>query len=231
LLQILGTPGQASDSGYVPNPSSSLETIKRGAGPFNRPTKVAEAPNGDLYITDGYGNARVHRFTAAGKLIQSWGEPGDGPSQFHLPHAPAVSSDGRVYVCDRENNRMQVFSPTGELLKIWNIEGRPLDLAIDKQDRVFISVGRWTKGQKNLAGKVMEKEAQAHLRICDLEGNVLAQWGKANYGEMDTFVAPHGMCIDSQGNWYVVENGKIGLRKIGIDLPNYITVRKYARVK
>jgi DNA-binding beta-propeller fold protein YncE len=231
LLQTLGTVNRPSDSGYVPNPTHSLESIKRGAGPFNRPTKVAEAPNGDLYITDGYGNARVHRFTAAGKLIQSWGEPGDGAGQFHLPHAVAVSSDGRIYVCDRENDRMQIFSPTGELLRIWNIDGRPLDLAIDKDDRVFISVGHYTAGEKNLAGKVMEKEARAHLRICDLEGNVLAKWGGTNYGAMDSFVAPHGMCIDSQGNWYVVENGQIGLRKLGIDIPNYQAVRKYARVK
>ena len=144
LLQILGTPDRPSDTGYVFSPSLSLESIKRGAGPFNRPTKVAEAPSGDLYITDGYGNARVHRFTAAGELIQSWGEPGEGPGQFHLPHAVSVSSDGRVFVCDRENFRMQIFSPTGELLNIWNMEGRLLDLAIDKDDHVFVSVGRLT---------------------------------------------------------------------------------------
>jgi DNA-binding beta-propeller fold protein YncE len=231
LLQILGTPDQPSDTGYVFTPSLSLESIKRGAGPFNRPTQVAEAPNGDLYITDGYGNARVHRFTATGELIQSWGEPGDKPGQFHLPHAVSVSSDGRVYVCDRENFRMQIFSPTGELLNIWNMGGRLLDLAIDKDSHVFISVGRLTGGQNSLAGKMMPKTAQAHLCIYDLEGNVLAKWGGTNYGELDSFIAPHGMCIDSQGNWYVVENGQRVLKKMGIDRPNYPSIRKYARLR
>jgi len=231
LLQIVGTPNQPSDTGYVLSPSLSLESIKRGAGPFNRPTKVAEAPRGDLYITDGYGNARVHRFTAAGELIQSWGEPGEAPGQFHLPHAASVSSDGRVVVCDRENSRMQIFSSTGEFLNLWNMEGRPLDLAIDKDDRMFISVGRWTAGKLNLAGKEMPKTADAHLCIRDLEGNVLAKWGGSNYGELDSFVAPHGMCIDSQGSWYVVENGQRVLQKMGISRPNYPSIRKYVRVR
>ena len=231
LLQIIGTPGTPSDTGYVPTPSLSLESIKRGAGPFNRPTKVAEAPGGDLFITDGYGNARVHHFTAAGEYLQSWGQPGDGPGQFHLPHALVVSLDGRIYVCDRENDRIQIFSRKGNPLHIWNMEGRPLDLAIDKENRLFISVGRWAAGKKNLAGKVMTKDAEAHLLIADLEGNTIAKWGASNYGELDTFVAPHGMCIDSEGNWYVVENGQRVLSRMGISRPNYPSVRKYARVR
>src|SRR3989304_10425383 len=139
LLQILGKPNQPSDTGYVPNPSLSLESIKRGAGPFNRPTKVAEAPCGELYITDGYGNARVHRFTAAGELIESWGEPGDGPGQFNLPHAVSVSSDGRVYVCDRENFRMQNRAGRVERTNTYVPAAVPLVLEAVKDDNVFIS--------------------------------------------------------------------------------------------
>jgi len=111
------------------------------------------------------------------------------------------------------------------------MEGRPLDVAIDQDGYVFISVGRWIAGQPNLAGKVMPKTAEAHLCIYDLEGNMLAKWGEANYGELDTFVGPHGMCIDSQGNWYVVENGQRILQKMGIHRPDYPSIRKYARIR
>jgi DNA-binding beta-propeller fold protein YncE len=231
LLQTLGTLNNPSDSGYVPNPTHSLESIKRGAGPFNRPTKVALAPNGDLYITDGYGNARVHRFTSAGELIQSWGEPGEGPGEFHLPHTAWVHTDGRVFVCDRENSRIQIFSSTGSHLSTWNMAGRPQELSIDKDNHVFISVMLWIAGARTLGGKVMTESAQSHICICDLEGNLLAKWGGTNYGEMDSFVSAHGMCIDSQGSWYVVENGQHGLKRLGISRPNYPSIRKLARVK
>jgi hypothetical protein len=231
LLQTLGTPNQPSDSGYVPNPSHSLASIKRGAGPFNRPTRVAVAQNGDLYITDGYGNARVHRFTAAGELIQSWGEPGDGPGQFNLPHSVWVHTDGRVFVCDRENARVQVFNPTGEYVGGWNPLGRPQDLSIDKDNHLFMSVMPSIEGARTLAEKVMTESVPSHICICDLEGELLAKWGKTNYGEMDSFVSAHGMCLDSQGNWYVVENGQHGLKRFGIDRPNYPSLRKLARVK
>jgi sugar lactone lactonase YvrE len=111
LLQTLGTVNQPSDSGYI---APSLTTIKRGAGPFNRPTRLSVAPSGDMYVSDGYGNARVHRFSTSGELLQSWGEPGTQPGQLNLPHSVWAHSDGRVFVCDRENDRVQIFSPTGE---------------------------------------------------------------------------------------------------------------------
>src|ERR671926_211444 len=112
LLFTLGVSGQPSDTGY----SGTLESITRGGPPFNRPTNLAVAPSGDLYVSDGYGNARVHRYSADGKLIQSWGEPGTAPGQFILPHGIWVAADGRVLVADRENDRVQIFSPNGEFL-------------------------------------------------------------------------------------------------------------------
>src|SRR3954469_14190292 len=103
LLMTLGTSGQPSDTGYRSNVPGNLTTIERGAGPFNRPTRLSIGPTGHLYVSDGYGNARVHRFSADGELLQSWGEPGTGPGQFNLPHSVWAASDGRVWVCDREN--------------------------------------------------------------------------------------------------------------------------------
>ena len=102
-LMMLGTPGVFSNTGY--NKEKGTGSITHGGPPFNRPTGVALAPNGDLYVADGYGNARVHRFSADGKLIQSWGEPGTGPGQFNLPHDIWVTPDERVFVADREDDR------------------------------------------------------------------------------------------------------------------------------
>ena len=78
--------------------------------------RMALSPDGEMYVGDGYGNARVHRFSAEGELLQSWGEPGTGPGQFNLVHSVWVHTDGRVFICDRENDRVQIFGPTGELL-------------------------------------------------------------------------------------------------------------------
>jgi sugar lactone lactonase YvrE len=229
LLQTMGTPNKPSDTGYVMD-SNSTANIK-AAGPFNRPTKVAVAPNGELYVSDGYGNARVHRFTAAGDLIQSWGEAGLGPGQFNLPHFVWVHTDGRVFVCDRENSRVQIFTLTGKHLGIWNIKGRPQSLFIDRENHVFISARFWMAGELTMGGTVMPESVPSNISVFDLDGNLLAMWGSTNYGEMDSFVSAHGMCLDSQGNIYVVENGQNGLKSLGINRPNYPSLRKLARVR
>jgi hypothetical protein len=98
-LMVIGTPGVPSDTGY--DTEKGLTSFTRGGPPFNRPTNAAIASNGELYVCDGYGNARVHRFTADGELIQSWGEPGTAPGHFNLPHGIAIAADGRVLVADR----------------------------------------------------------------------------------------------------------------------------------
>ena len=92
LVQTIGTPGVASDTGYD---GRSLASIRRGGPPFNRPTNVALAPNGDLYVSDGYGNASVHHFSADGELIKTWGAPGIEAGQFNLVHGVAVGTDAR----------------------------------------------------------------------------------------------------------------------------------------
>ena len=92
-----------------------------GSGPdtFNLPTDIAFAPNGDLYVSDGYGNARIVRFTRDGEYIGEWGSRGTGPGEFGLPHGIAVAGDGRVYAVDRDNRRVQVFDADGTFLDEW----------------------------------------------------------------------------------------------------------------
>ena len=84
-------------------------TITQGGGPFNHPTNLALGPGGEMYVADGYGNCRVHKFSPEGELLHSWGEPGEGPGQFNLPHGVGVDRSGRVAVADRENDRVQFF--------------------------------------------------------------------------------------------------------------------------
>ncbi len=128
LLMTLGTMNTPSDTGYD---GKDIMSITRGAGPFNRPTNIAVGPKGDLYVSDGYGNCRVHQFSPTGQLKRSWGAPGRGPGQFYLPHGIAVASDGRVFVCDRESDRIQIFSPDGEYLSEWTDTQRPTHLVFD----------------------------------------------------------------------------------------------------
>ena len=158
-LQILGTHGYYSDTGgEVPG-----EVVPRSAGPFNYPTELVPAASGDLYVSDGYRNARVHRFSNDGHLISSWGEPGKGgPNQFHLPHSLVVGQDDRIYLCDRENSRVQVFAADGQFITMWTDMRRPLDISQDSDGMFYIS-----------EGAVNDKPSQ--MSVLDNEGKVLAR--------------------------------------------------------
>ena len=121
LLRTIGESGECSDTGFVPE----VSPVQYAGGPFNQVTNVAVLRDGSMYVADGYGNARVHRFDAEGNLEFSWGEPGSAPGQFNLPHGIAVDSAGTVYVADRENSRIQLFSPEGEYLRSWGLREPP----------------------------------------------------------------------------------------------------------
>jgi hypothetical protein len=172
--------------------------------PFNRPTHVALAADGSLYITDGYGNTRVHRFTADGRHLGSWGEPGTDPGQFNLPHHVGVDRQGRVYVADRENFRVQIFDAGGRYLAQWNNLYRPCGLYVDRQgdqDRIYIgelccSVSV-SEGIQNLGGR---------LQIFTPAGERVARIGAPLPGSgPGEFVAPHAVAVDSRGDVYVGE--------------------------
>jgi hypothetical protein len=215
LLWTIGTVDQPSDTGYSPEGPSNLLSIKRGAGPFNRPTRLSVAPNGDLYVSDGYGNARIHRFSRTGALIQSWGEPGRGPGQFNLPHSVWAHTDGRVFVCDRENDRVQIFSADGSLLSTWTNVTRPGDLFIDADDRVYLGEMAHEAGTVSMAGRPIETPRSAQLSVRNLDGDVLTQWGADDPCAPGSFASPHGLWVDSQGNIYVGEVTHTALSRSG----------------
>jgi len=109
---------------------------------FNRPADISFAPNGDFYVADGYGNSRVVKFSRDGKYLLTWGKRGTAPGDFHLPHSVAVDSKGRVYVSDRENNRIQIFDANGKFLKQWNHLGATQNIFITPKDEMWIITHR-----------------------------------------------------------------------------------------
>ena len=204
LLMTLGILNTPSDTGYD---GKNITSIKRGAGPFNRPTNVAIGPKGDIYITDGYGNARVHKFSPMGQLQRSWGEPGRGPGQFYLPHGIAIDSEGRVFVCDRESDRIQIFSPDGEYLSEWTDTQRPTHLCFDSLGRAYVTELAWHEGDTSRSRGPITKEKVCHARmsIYDKNGKVLARWGTPEVTAPGSFAAPHGLALDSKNDLYVSE--------------------------
>jgi hypothetical protein len=203
LLMTMGTKNTPSDTGYN---GKDLDTITHGGPPFNRPTNVAIGLKGEIYITDGYGNARVHIFSPKGELIRSWGEPGTGPGQFHLPHGIAVAADGRVFVCDREGDRIQIFSPEGEYLAQWTDTQRPTHVCFDGKGNAYVTELAWHEGDKNYReGAVIEQSRHARMSIYDKDGKLLARWGTPECTAPGSFAAPHGLALDSKNDLYVSE--------------------------
>jgi sugar lactone lactonase YvrE len=201
LLMTLGTRGAPSDSGSV---KGNFKTVQRGAGPFNVPTKVATSRSGDIFVSDGYGNARVHRFSADGKLIKSWGEPGTGPGQFNLPHGIAVDDHDNVYVADRENERIQVFDIDGHLKAIWPQICRPSAISVH-QGKIYVT----ELGRRLYVDNVLFTPdgtgPWARVRIFDPSGVELGSFGGAEGWRPGNFFAPHGICLDQEGAMYVAE--------------------------
>jgi hypothetical protein len=226
LLLTLGSSGQPSNTGYV---HGDLASITHGGPPFNRPTNLAVAPSGDLYVSDGYGNARVHRFSASGELIQSWGEPGTDPGQFNLPHGIWVHADGRVLVADRENDRIQIFSPDGEFLDMWTDIQRPTQIFVGRDQLIYVSELWWHVGQTSYVHGKFETARPGRVSVLDDSGRVLARWGDADACAAGSFVAPHGLCVDSRGDLYVAEVTWTFAVSRGLAPPDCHTFQKFAR--
>jgi DNA-binding beta-propeller fold protein YncE len=225
LKQTIGTVGVASKTGYD---GRSLDSV-RGGGPFNRPTNVAIAPNGDLYVSDGYGNCKVHRFSRAGGLIQSWGEPGTGPGQFFLPHGIAVSADGRVLVADRESDRIQIFSLKGAYQTEWTDVQRPTNVRLGSDGLVYVSELWRPIGHMSYRLGVTAVDLPGRVSVLDRNGRVVARWGGPDRAAAGNFVAPHDIAVDSRGDVYVGEvTETFGVRP-GLVAAGAHTFQKFAR--
>jgi len=193
--------------------------------PFNRPTSAAiRQANGDVYISDGYGNSRIHVYTAAGQYKFSWGEPGIDAGQFIRPHNIAIDDNDRVYVVDRECHRVQLFDPEGGFITMWSNIHRP-DSMVLWQDHIYI-------GELNGMGGVDDAPGLGHrVSIYDLDGNRVCVFGDKDEGEgSGQFIAPHGIAVDSTGAVYVSEVSYT-IRGSKMDPPKELrSFSKYARV-
>ncbi len=178
-------------------------TLQSGK-PFNRPTHVALSPTtGDLFISDGYGNSRVHKYDPKGRHLFSWGEPGTDPGCFNLPHNIATDAEGLVYVADRENHRIQIFDAEGRYLGQLNNLHRPCGLLVDRRNGGQIYVGELGT---DLAVNQSVPDIGGRVSILSLKGDLLGRVGDRFRGEKPgQFVAPHGVATDSRGDLYVAE--------------------------
>jgi DNA-binding beta-propeller fold protein YncE len=143
LLLTLGTKGKTGEDDKT----------------FNRPTDIAFAANGDFFVSDGYGNSRVVKFTREGKYIKAWGKRGSGPGEFNLPHQVQIDSKGLLYVSDRENNRIQIFDAEGKFLRQWTHLGATQGISITPKDEMWIITHRNNVENityDTLAGRIMK---------------------------------------------------------------------------
>jgi DNA-binding beta-propeller fold protein YncE len=194
--------------------------------PFNRPTHIAVSPNtGEMYVTDGYGNSRVHKYTPDGRLLFSWGEPGMDPGQFIRPHNVVIDNDDNIYVADREAHRIQIFNTKGKVVAIWNNIHRPDGICLDKDGNFFI-------GELNGMPGVDDAPGLGHrISIYNLQGQLISRFGDPHEGEgPGQFIAPHGVATDSRGDLYVGE-ASTTIRGSHMDPPRELrSFQKYARV-
>jgi DNA-binding beta-propeller fold protein YncE len=209
--------------------------------PFNRPTHATVASNGDIYVSDGYGNAHIHRFSSTGELKHSWGGHGHGPGEFNTIHSVFIDhADGdKVYAADRFNNRVQYFTPAGEFLGEWT------DLLMPNSVR------------KGPDGNFYVAELAHRISVLTPEGKVVARWGEDGVDVDDApiggaelalpdapsrnpmvtgrvhhepgaglFCAPHGIAVDSTGSFYVAECSEswIGLDRGSRSIQKFIKV-------
>ena len=201
LTMTLGTPDHPSDTGYLGRDVPQNKVL-REAGPFNRPTRMTSDSDGNLYISDGYGNARIHKFSSDGQWLKSWGKPGDGPGEFNLPHGIGIDRQNILYVADRQNNRVQLFDREGRYLDQWTDFYRPSDINIDKDGMIFVTECLRSNHFSCSPSRVtiVRPDGKIAARLFDPEQSYDSAYGHH---------CAHGMAIDSEGSIYI---GNVGLR-------------------
>ena len=224
LVRTVETANSPADTGY----KTAGDTVQRAGPPFNYPTGLALSAHGGMYVSDGYGNARVHVFDDQGRLLRSWGEPGSGPGQFIISHGVFVDPEGLVYVCDRSNERIQIFTAQGTYRREWSELRFPNNMCQDAAGTVFVAeLGATMQG----SGRQKRGEPSApagRITVRDLEGTLQAEWGAADPQGAGLYYAPHGIAVDARGDVYV--GGVSHANSGGLAPAGQPTLQKYVRV-
>ena len=213
VLMTIGEPGVASEA--------------HGGKPFNMPTDVAVDPKtGDLFISDGYKNSSIHRFTAEGEHVLSWGGPGVDPGEFSIPHNIAVDADGYVYVADRENHRIQVFDGQGAFQAQFNNVHRPCALRIGADGLLYV-------GELGFGMNVNRDVPNIGPRISILKrtGERVAKVGHLGWGlGPGQMMAPHAIAVDARGDIYLGEVSDTAGKDWMAPVENILSLRKLVKV-
>ena len=192
LLMTLGKQGGAAEPGY-----------------FYAPNDVIVAPNGDIFVSEGHGagNNRVLKFTKTGELVKSWGKLGTGPGEFDQPHSLAFDSKGRLYVADRNNNRIQVFDQDGNYISEMKQFSRPSGVFIDKNDTIYVADSESESVAKNHDGW------KRGIRVGSLKDGKVAAFIPDPVENAKGTSAAEGVAADAQGNIYGAEVGPMAVKK------------------
>lgn len=223
LLLTIERAHQGKSNGFKWN---DPKTIREALPPFHFPTDTALSAQRDIYVSDGYGNARVHVFTPEGQLRFSWGEPGRGPGQFMTVHDISIDRQGLVYIADRENSRIQVFDPDGKFQAQWTDLRRPNMMAFDASGNMYITeMGRELGGADSAP---LLEGPKARVTVRNRSGEIQAEWSSIDAEGKDLYFAPHGIAVDSQGDVYVGEVAATFSR--GKASPDRTVLHKYVRL-
>jgi DNA-binding beta-propeller fold protein YncE len=175
-----------------------------GLDQFNAPSAVLVAPNGNVFVADGHGgntNARIMKFTRDGKLIKTWGHKGAAPGEIDIPHALAMDSQGRLFVADRGNNRIQIFDQEGNSLALWPQFSRPSGIYIDRNDVIYVADSESESVAKNHDGW------KRGIRIGSARDGSVTAFIPDPAEKATTTSAAEGVTADSAGNIYGAEVG------------------------
>ena len=193
VLMTLGKPGVAGD----------------GPEAFNRPSDVIVAPNGDIFVADGHGgdsNARIVKFSKDGKFIKSWGKKGIVPGEFDTPHGLAFDSKGRLFVADRNNNRIQIFDQEGSFIEQWTQFSRPSGIFIDVKDNIYVADSESNSVRPHPGWK-------RGIRIGNIKDAFVTAFIPDPVETIKGTSAAEGVAADSKGNIYGAEVGPKALKK------------------
>jgi DNA-binding beta-propeller fold protein YncE len=213
VLMTLGTPGHAAE------PHSGM--------PFNRCTDVAFDPKtADFYVSDGYGNSSVHKYSPDGRHLLSWGQPGTEAGEFNIVHNIATDKDGYVYVADRENHRIQIFDSNGTFETMWANVHRPSAIYISADQTVYVG-----ELGTNLSLNKDVPNIGPRISVLNTRGERQATVGELGLGYEDgQFIAPHGIAVDTDGNIYLAEVAWTNLKNMGEDPQGVRAFQKLAKV-